>query len=212
MTQEIIYSEKNKYKEELLRYFDSIPDYELYELNDFSQVYNIENKNLSEFVKNNLKEYGSTTKGYICKFQNINYIFIISKDILYHEISHLVYREKINSLFVNYEIYKKYIVFIDEVIAECISSKILGKSYNLEEYEFTLKSMRKLNKPSLAYYIGGYLGLKPKNVAFPKDFVTLANKIEKTIVFNKFTLIDIRVNELITIIKSIKQYNLERYN
>lgn len=208
MNQKLIYSQKNKFKEELVLYFDYIPDYELYELNDINELFNIDNKKLIEYVVNELNDTFSTTKGYNCNFDNVNYIFITHKDVLYHEIAHLLYRSKIVEFFEQQNEEKKHINFIDELVAEYISARLLGRSINLAEYIFRIKSGRRFDKGNIAYYFGGYLGLKPKDFIFPKDFVISAQNIEENITFENFKLVNINLNEIIKVIEKLKNCEL----
>lgn len=188
-------------------YFNNKPHYNLYELKSMEDIFNIDNGSLAKYVVEKLNNCLLMTEGYYCSYENKNYIFITNSNDLYHEYAHMYYNEtlskirSLNSKKACYD-YLSYVNFVDEFIAEYTSAKILKYSSKLSIYVFNIKK-HKMKKADLSYYLGGFCGAEIGGVN--DYFKKLALNIFEKIIFDENNnIVDIKIDEIIDIIGTIK--------
>lgn len=211
-----IYPYKPNY-EEIVNYYSDMPDIIFYKLKSWDEISSIDDLELSNRVKNELENCMQSTVGYAFYFKNKNYIFMTNDNVIYHEISHIVNRERLLDLFkINYDNLtinkindrtedENDFIFMDEFIAEYLSTKILKRSDKYDLLIYNLRTKRRIKFDEIDYYLGACAAIED-NIKITEKYKNLAKKILECIIFNNYKVVDIDRGKIRDIKKHLKEY------
>lgn len=141
-------------KQTIQSYFGELPKFHFYALSKFEDADYIDMPKFAEEIIEAFKIDDTKLGGKFSFIDNENYIAtIVNRNNLYHEVTHLIFYDKIADFFKDKKIDGRKNL-IDEIIAEYHSTKIRRKS---DIYMIKIKRNRELCKRDVPYLIGAYL-------------------------------------------------------
>lgn len=216
-TRGIIYPIKFNYSQ-IKRYYNEIPDFIFYKLKSMTDIELIENVGLVQKVQYELGDDLLSTKGYVILFNNQNYMFVTDDNVIYHEMSHLVNRDiLLKSFNVKYEnlsrdknnkrgVEENLFLFLDEFIAEYLSTQVLKDSKKYDELLIQCKrGNRIITNSDIAYYLGACAALKEvDNVVF--KYKEIGEMLLDSIVLKDGKVVFVNTSRIKEIISNLGNY------
>ncbi len=186
-------------KEKIVTYFGYLPEFHFYALVNIEEVNNIDAPKFAEKIGSD-----KTTKGKFSYIDNENYIATIGiRNNLYHEVAHLIFYNEMQKYFPVKEDYTRF--FIDELIAEYHSTKLLGKSNIYIQYKINRIKNNMVYKP---YLIGAYLAYSESSNEIttnaPSQIVEEAEKAKNALKFDREKIISLDYDLLKEVYKQQK--------
>ena len=206
--------------QEIQKYYKEVPNFIYYRLRSMKEIYYIDNSELSEMVVRALYDKLEDTAGYVYLYNNQYYLFAVNESVIYHEINHIINLKtllkefKLNYLDVlniddkGWTDDKISFNFIYEFIAEYASTVILKRSNQYEYLKFLLAKKKFKLDENLAYYMGSCVALDCEDNKSEK-IKKVGKLLMNCIILDGFKVVSVNTEQVMKIIKNLKQYLLE---
>ena len=200
--EEIIKTSQLYYQEQkqLESYYGKLPVFFLYRLNSINDLYKIDNQDFVRHMQNKYKHDIERGISFYHRYRRKNIIVLINDEDVFHEMSHLLFKDQLDEIFTEEQWNVRN--FIDEIIAEYNSTRIMGCSKFLAE----IKRGKNISNKNLPYHIGVAFAMYNNlgNGSYEKHLKHLVDKIRQNLEFDEKEILCINKEAIVAMFKKKK--------